>query len=191
MIGSAEDPGRVDRTRGPDRLTLSLVIPAYNESQRLEAGLGRLREAVDNGSIDPASTEFVLVDDGSTDDTGARAESLLEPYPHVQVVRLETNHGKGAAVRAGVTAATAPMIAFADADMSIDPSQTPEFMRALAEADVAIGSRAAVGASVDVPSLRRSVMNRSFNGLVNMLTRVSLSDTLCGFKAFRAPAAKP
>ena len=77
------------------------------------------------------------------------------------------NHGKGGAVRAGVAAATAPFIAFADADMAIDPEQTPQFIRALAQADLAIGSRAASGASVNRSSLRRSLMNRAFNRLVN------------------------
>ena len=131
-----------------------------------------------------------MVDDGSTDDTAARAETLFAPFPHRADRPTGRERGKGAAVRAGVTAASAPMIAFADADMAIDPAQTPEFLRALARADLAIGSRAAVGASVDRPSLRRSVMNRAFNQLVNVLTRVSLNDTQCGFKAFRAPAAK-
>ena len=98
--------------------------------------------------------------------------------------------GKGAAVRTGVAAATAPAIAFADADMAIDPVQVPKFLAALERADLAIGSRAASGASVDRPSIRRSVMNRSFNLFVNAVTRLSLDDTQCGFKAFRAPVAR-
>ncbi|HEX3794449.1 MAG TPA: glycosyltransferase [Acidimicrobiales bacterium] len=171
-------------------LQLSLVIPAYNEADRLAAGLDRLHDAVAKGAIDPITTEFVLVDDGSADDTAGRAKELLALYPHVQIVRLPENLGKGAAVRAGVAAATGRLIAFADADMAIDPGQTPEFVSALATHHVAIGSRAATGASVDRPSLRRSLMNRSFNRLVNLMTRVSLADTQCGFKAFHAPAAK-
>jgi hypothetical protein len=178
------------RSPGLSPLRLSLVIPAYNEGARLEGGVGRLRDAVAAGGIDPETTEFVFVDDGSTDDTASCAESLFSRFPHWQLVGLAENRGKGAAVRAGVTAATAPIIAFADADMSIDPSQTPKFSQALAASDVAIGSRSAVGASVDRPSMRRSAMNRAFNQLVNILTQVSLSDTQCGFKAFRAPAAK-
>ena len=89
-----------------------------------------------------------------------------------------------------MAAATAPFIAFADADMAIDPEQTPQFIRALAQADLAIGSRSASGASVNRSSLRRSLMNRVFNRLVNALTSVALDDTQCGFKAFRAPVAK-
>jgi hypothetical protein len=171
-------------------LALSLVIPAYNEGARLEDGVARLRDAAAVGALALGGTEFVVVDDGSTDATVARAAELFAPFPHVRIVRLPRNRGKGAAVRAGVGVATAPVIAFADADMAIDPSQTPLFLRALEGADVAIGSRAASGASVNRSSIRRSVTNRAFNQLVNVLTRLSLDDTQCGFKAFRAPAAK-
>jgi dolichyl-phosphate beta-glucosyltransferase len=190
MIRSEEEPGPAPAPPGGTGLRLSLVIPAYNEALRLQDGMARLLAATASGGIDPETTEFVVVDDGSTDDTRARATTLLARYPHLQVLRLAENQGKGAAVRAGVRAASAPIIAFADADMSIDPDQTPEFLHALTRSDVAIGSRSAVGASVDRPSLRRSAMNRAFNQLVNLLTRVSLSDTQCGYKAFRAPAAK-
>jgi hypothetical protein len=152
--------------------------------------MARLNRAVEAGSIDPARTEFVVVDDGSTDATSTTARGLLSRYPHVQWVRFERNRGKGAAVRAGVARSSAPLIAFADADMAIDPAQTPQFTAALQRADLAIGSRAGRGASVDRPSISRSVMNRAFNRFVNVLTRVSLDDTQCGFKAFRSPAAK-
>jgi Glycosyl transferase family 2 len=174
----------------PVPVTLSLVIPAYNEGKRLAAGVSRLRVAIDAGNIDAETTEFIVVDDGSTDDTTEQATALFAPFPHVRHVRLPENRGKGGAVRAGVAVATAPIVAFADADMAIDPAQTPQFIAALSQADLAIGSRAGPEASVDRPSLQRSIMNRVFNRLVNALTRVSLADTQCGFKAFRAPAAK-
>ncbi|HUD18611.1 MAG TPA: glycosyltransferase [Acidimicrobiales bacterium] len=190
MIRSEESPASGPQHGGLTPLRLTLVIPAYNEARRFDDGVTRLGAAITSGGIDPETTEFLVVDDGSTDDTATRAETLFGQFPHRRIVRLPENRGKGAAVRAGVTAASAPLIAFADADMAIDPSQTPEFLRALAQADLAIGSRAAVGATVDRPNLRRSAMNRAFNQLVNVVTRVSLSDTQCGYKAFRAPAAK-
>ena len=189
MNGSEEAVG--SSTLWPTHLKLSLVIPAYNEGMRLEAGVSRLLVAIEGGAIDVETTEFVVVDDGSTDDTTPVARALFAPFPYVQHIRLTKNRGKGGAVRAGVAAAaSAPLIAFADADMAIDPAQTPQFTRALRGSSIAIGSRSASGASVDRPSLRRSLMNRTFNRLVNTLTRVSLDDTQCGFKAFRAPVAK-
>jgi dolichyl-phosphate beta-glucosyltransferase len=188
MSGSQDAVG--SPVEWPSQVALSIIIPAYNEGMRLEAGISRLRAAVDAGAIDAETTEFVVVDDGSTDDTTALARAQFSSFPHVQHVRLAQNRGKGGAVRAGVAVATAPILIFADADMAIDPAQTPQFVHALSEANLAIGSRSASGASVDRPSLRRSVMNRSFNRLVNVLTQVNLDDTQCGFKAFRAPAAK-
>jgi hypothetical protein len=171
-------------------LKLSLVIPAYNEALRLKAGIGRLKDAIAMDAIVPESTEFILVDDGSTDGTAHSAKTLLAEYPHVHIIRLETNQGKGSAVRAGIAAASAPIIVFADADMAIDPAQTPQFIEALSTADLAIGSRLATGATVDRSSFGRSIMNRSFNWLANAVTHVSLDDTQCGFKAFRTPVAK-
>jgi len=182
--GAPPDPA------APRRVSLSLVIPAYNEGSRLDDGVARLRSAIAAGAIDPETTEFIVVDDGSTDDTTERADTLFSAFPHVRLLRLSENHGKGGAVRAGVAVASAPVIAFADADMAIDPGQTPQFTGALAKADLAIGSRSASGASVDRSSLHRSLMNRAFNRLVNALTSVALDDTQCGFKAFRAPVAK-
>ncbi len=188
MNGS--EPAVGSPTPWPTHLKLSLVIPAFNEGLRFEAGVARLLVAVESGAIDVETTEFIVVDDGSTDDTTPVARALFAPFPHVQHIRLAQNRGKGGAVRVGVAAAGAPLIAFADADMAIDPSQTPHFTRALRGSSIAIGTRSASGASVDRPSLRRSLMNRTFNRLVNTLTRVSLDDTQCGFKAFRAPVAK-
>jgi hypothetical protein len=176
--------------RGETAPNLTFVIPAFNEAFRLAAGVQRIHEAIGVGAIDPETTEFIVVDDGSTDDTAARAAQLFVDFPHVTIFRLSENRGKGGAVRAGVAAASAPLVIFADADMAIDPTQTPQFMRALDTFDLAIGSRAASGASVNRPSIHRSVMNRSFNRFVNLVTRLSLDDTQCGFKAFRAPAAK-
>ncbi len=187
-VGMTE--GHDDSVSRVDPILLSMVIPAYNEGARLGDGVARLQHAIDDGSIDPSTTEFIVVDDGSTDDTVESAWSLLAAHPYVQVLSLPNNRGKGAAVRAGVAAAHGQLIAFADADMAIDPSHTPEFVAALEHDDMAIGSRAAIGSTVDRPSLQRSTMNRVFNAMVNRVTGVSLSDTQCGYKAFRAPAAK-
>ena len=169
---------------------LSFVIPAYNEADRLGAGMARLHTAITAGALQPETTEFIVVDDGSSDDTSDYARVQFDAFPHVQVIRLPENRGKGAAVQAGVAAATAALVVFADADMAIDPVQLPQFLTALSAHDLAIGSRAASGASVDRPSLRRSLMNRTFNGFVNAVTHLGLDDTQCGFKAFRGPAAR-
>src|SRR6185437_16183688 len=127
----------------------SIVVPAYNEARRLPDGLGRLDEAIRDGSIDPSSTEIVLVDDRSTDDTESKARELLAHLPHVTVLRRPHNEGKGAAIRHGVAASQGSLIAFGDADMAIDPDQFPKLVDALQRAEVAIGSRSRPGARVD------------------------------------------
>lgn len=184
-------PGAGDQGGGPaGGIVTSVVVPAYNEEARLDAAMQRLGLAVSSGAIEPSTTELLFVDDGSTDDTRRRAIELLAPLPHARVLSRPRNSGKGAAVRAGVAAASGPTIAFMDADMSIDPDQLPALLAALERADLAIGSRAVPGAHAAAVRRRRAVMGRAFNHLLNAVTDIDLRDTQCGFKAFRAPAAK-
>lgn len=176
---------------GADRPpALSIVVPAFNEADRLPDGMARFRDAVEAGAVDASQTELVLVDDGSTDGTGELARRLLSPMPWARVVRLDRNAGKGAAVRAGVALARGAVVAFTDADMAIDPVQVPKFVEALGEADLAIGSRVLPGASADADSLQRKVMGMAFNVVARRVTGVPTGDTQCGFKAFRTPAAR-
>jgi len=175
----------------PGGPSLTLVVPAFNEADRLAGGVARLTEAVEAGAIDPARTELLVVDDGSTDGTGEHARRLLVPMPWARVLRLEHNTGKGAAVRAGVAQARGAVVAFTDADMAIDPLQVPRFVEALVEADVAIGSRVLPGARADAgDTLRRKLMGVAFNVVARRVTGVPTGDTQCGFKAFRTPAAR-
>jgi dolichyl-phosphate beta-glucosyltransferase len=173
-----------------DTVSLSIVVPAYNEAARLADGIGRLERAIAKGAIDPSDTEIVLVDDGSTDGTSTQARALLAHLPHARVVRAERNRGKGAAIRRGVGEARGRYIAFTDADMAIDPEQFPSLVTALAHAHVAIGSRRLPGATAEGDTARRRVMGRVFNRLVNAATGLGFGDTQCGFKGFRAPVAR-
>ena len=171
-------------------LRLSIVVPAYNESGRLAAGLDRFRDAVADGAVDLSTTEDIVVDDGSTDDTEAVATRLLDDLPHRNVVRLAINGGKGAAVRAGVAAARGAMTAFMDADMAIDPRAIPSLLERLGDSDVAIGSRALPTSMVETTYAVRTMMGQAFNRLVTTGTGLRLRDTQCGFKGFRTPVAR-
>jgi len=178
------------RERGPQRLDLAIVIPAFNEEHRLPTGLGRLAAATERGAIDPTTTEIILVDDGSTDRTTERALALLAPFPHARVVRLPRNMGKGAAIRSGVAEVRSEVTVFMDSDMAVDPEHLPSLTSALDGADVAIGSRCLPASTVVCDSVRRTIMGRAFNRVVNATTRVGLGDTQCGFKAFRTTVAR-
>jgi dolichyl-phosphate beta-glucosyltransferase len=172
-------------------LTLSIVIPAFNEASRLLHRTASLSDAARTGVIDPWTTELIVVDDGSTDDTARLAEELLAPaFPRLRILRLSENSGKGAAIRVGAGAAGAPIVAFMDADMSVDPTQIPLLLAAINDADVAIGSRSLADSNVESDSTQRVLMGRTFSALVNAVTNVGLKDTQCGFKAFRTPVAR-
>jgi hypothetical protein len=169
---------------------LTIIVPAFNEADRLPAGMGRFDAAVADGAVKLDETEVVLIDDGSTDDTAGVARRLLAPLPHHRVISLPANSGKGAAVRTGVTLARGPYVAYMDADMAIDPRAVPSLLDALRSSEVAIGSRALAHSMVDGTYAVRAVMGRMFNRLVTTGTGLGLQDTQCGFKAFRTPVAR-
>ncbi len=167
---------------------LSIVVPAYNEEQRLPATLVRMRAYLD-GRDEPY--EVLIVDDGSTDNTLAMSRDLAKGWPQLQVLALERNTGKGAAVRLGMLTATGEHRVFSDADLST-PIEEIEQLRARLHGDctVAIASRALPESQIDVHQPgKREVMGRTYNRLLRLSALRGLHDTQCGFKAFTAEAA--
>lgn len=167
------------------RPSLSLVIPAFNEAQRLPATLARVHAYLDARG---GPCQVLVVDDGSIDGT---AEVARAGPGAVEVLRHAVNRGKGHAVRAGMLAATGERRLMTDADLS---TPIEELARLEAElergCDVAIGSRAVAGARIEVHQpLYRELMGRLFNRLVQLLLLPGLHDTQCGFKLWRADAA--
>ncbi len=181
---------RTPRTPGAQPPVLTLVIPAFNEGARLEGGRKRLGKAILSGAVDPDSTEFIVVNDGSNDDTTKKAHLLFGDLPYFQLIELPSNVGKGAAIRAGMSIARTPLVAFADADMAIDPEHIPQFVKALEDCEVAIGSRRLDGSRAEADTKRRRLERRTFNLLVRALVGVHYQDTQCGFKAFQTPVAR-
>ena len=170
-------------------LDASIVIPEYNESARLLEGFARLETAAEEGRFDFDHFEVIYVDDGSSDDTAAVAQRIVDRLPHGSVLVQPENLGKGAAVRAGVRAATGRSVVFTDADLAIDPRQLPTLLAALEQDPVAVGTRA-IGGHIDYGTWLRTRAGRTFNLLVRSLSRINLRDTQCGFKAARVAAAK-
>ena len=165
--------------------SLSIVIPAFNEATRLPPLLQTLPEYVD-----VEQTEVILVDDGSSDATAEVAERYLDRYPNSQVLSLEVNRGKGAALRTGVAATRGSRVVFMDADMATDLRDLATVLAALGDHAIAIGSRVSAGSEVSSGSRHRRVMGIGFNWMIRQLTPLGLTDTQCGFKAFRGPEAK-
>ncbi len=171
-------------------IELTIVIPAYNESQRLPAMLTRLLEGFASGAFSHLTTQVLVVDDGSNDDTANVARSYLRDLPWADVVRMPANRGKGAAVRAGVVRARGEKLVFIDADMSIDPYSIPTLVTSLDHADIAVGSRAHPQSCDDGPLVSRNVAGKLFNIAVRRATGLDILDTQCGFKGFNTRVAK-
>jgi dolichyl-phosphate beta-glucosyltransferase len=169
---------------------LSIVVPAFNEAHRLGDGFERFQHAVRAGAVDLDHTEVIVVDDGSEDDTSGRARTLTVDLPHRRIIRLTSNQGKGAAIRAGITAARGASIAYMDADMAIDPRAIPLLLDQLVTTEAAIGSRSLPDSMVESRYMIRLLMGRLFNRLVTAGTELDFLDTQCGFKAFRTEVAR-
>jgi dolichyl-phosphate beta-glucosyltransferase len=174
--------------RGDDLRVLSVIVPAYNEEQRLPATLVRMREYLDGRDEE---YEVLVVDDGSADGTLALSRKIAEDWPQMQVLALERNSGKGAAVRLGMLTAKGEHRVFSDADLST-PIEEMERLRARLQGrcTVAIASRALPESTIAVHQPgRREVMGRTYNRMLRVAALGGLHDTQCGFKAFTAESA--
>jgi dolichyl-phosphate beta-glucosyltransferase len=165
---------------------LSVIIPAYNESERIVPTIGAFASQVCDLDI---PWELVIADDGSTDDTVSIAEGL--ELVNLRVLRAPQNGGKGSAVRRGMAAARGQYILFADADNST-PIEEIIALKAKVEDegfDIVVGSRAAAGAEEANRSMLRRVMSGGLRLIVQNVLRIGVLDTQCGFKLYSRDAA--
>ena len=168
-----------------DAIALTVVVPAWNEAARLPALLTSL-----GTHVDLASTEILVVDDGSDDDTVDIAQGFSATFPQLRVVQHESNLGKGAAVRTGVLAARGRLVAFVDADDATDLVVLDAMCRAVTGSVGAVfGSRHVAGSAVTGSPPIRGLMGRVFNHVVRIAAGTSISDTQCGAKVFRSSIA--
>jgi dolichyl-phosphate beta-glucosyltransferase len=167
---------------------LSIVIPCYNEEQRLPRTIEQIERYLATREI---SYELILVDDGSTDGTRQVQEAAVQRNPSVRIEALPRNRGKGRALAAGVAVAEGAEILVTDADLSTPIEEVEKLRAALHDgAGVAIGSRALRGSRVEVAQpLYRVLMGKVFNLLVQAVLLPGIWDTQCGFKLFRADVA--
>lgn len=159
-------------------MRLSVVIPVYNEKDTIKL----IHQAVK--SIDIVS-EIIVVDDGSTDGTGAIAQGLADEM--TRVLLHDHNMGKGAALRTGFRHATGDIVIVQDADLEYDPAQYPKLIRPILDgkADVVYGSRFVSGDYRRVMYFWHMVGNSFLTLLSNMLTNLNLTDMETCYKAFR------
>lgn len=174
-------------------LSLSIVVPAYNEGARLA---GSLRKIVSYLQDYPADTELIVVDDGSTDNTADTARQELANSQNIRtsVISYRSNLGKGRAVRLGLLAARGDIALFTDADLSTPITETPKLVGPIAhkESDLAFGSRALDRSLIGAHQpWGREQGGRVFNLVVRLATGLPFWDTQCGFKAFSMKACRP
>ncbi|MFG2194915.1 dolichyl-phosphate beta-glucosyltransferase [Streptomyces sp. NPDC048639] len=170
-------------------IDVTVVIPAYNEEQRLRPGIdevcGYLRTTV-------RRWELIVVDDGSTDGTAAVAAEAADAEPRIRLLRAPVNRGKGHAVRIGMRASRGRRVLFCDADGATPIEELALLHDRLDEGyAVAIGSRARPGARIEARQhVLRELLGKAGNRLIQAVAVPGIRDTQCGFKLFDGDKAR-
>jgi dolichyl-phosphate beta-glucosyltransferase len=171
--------------------SLTLVLPAYNEAKRIGPALDDLMAYLRTRPAGLPVTDVLVVDDGSTDDTAALVAARPEVVDGLLRVTTVPHAGKGAAVKAGMLAATGDLVVFADADMATPPPELVKLVAALGSADVALGSRIQPDGTdmrASQPRYRR-LLGGVFHTLASVWVVGNVKDTQAGFKGFTRDAA--
>ena len=165
---------------------LSIVIPAYNEEERIVPTIGAIAAHVAGMGF---PWELIIADDGSRDQTATLVEGL--ELVNLRLLRAEKNGGKGSAVRRGVLAAQGRYILFDDADNSTPIEELGKLLPTLEQQgyDIAVGSRAASGSEEAHRTLLRRTLSGGLRLMVRYLFRIGVRDTQCGFKLFTRTSA--
>ncbi len=160
-------------------MSLSVVVPVYNEKATVAKLLDRVRAV-------RLADEIIVVDDGSSDGTGEILQQIAAAHPDVRVFLHNVNRGKGAAVRTGIQAATKDLILIQDADLEYDPRDYPTLLAPIEDgkADVVFGSRF-LGGPRRTTMFWHMVANKLLTLLTNILYDSILTDMETGYKLFR------
>ncbi len=192
-LGREGEPGALGTLgrRAPSDVAapiVDIVIPVYNETVALPAGVRRLHEYLARGF--PFSWRVTIVDNGSTDGTWFVAGQLARELAGVRAVHLDAK-GRGRALRSAWSASDAAVVAYMDVDLSTDLDALLPLLAPLVSghSDLAIGSRLAPGASV-ARHPKREVISRAYNFLLRAVFATPVRDAQCGFKAVRADVAR-
>ncbi len=170
-------------------MKLSVLMPVYNERTMVERCLAQVLAAPLPEALE---RELIVVDDCSTDGTGAILERLAAAQPEIRLVRHEVNQGKGAAVRTAIEHAAGDFAIIQDADLEYDPADYPQLLKPLLEghADAVFGSRYLAGQQRRVLPYWHSVINKGLTLVFNMFSNLHLTDMETCYKAFRTDLLK-
>ncbi len=171
------------------KINLSVIVPAYNEQDRLGPQLGSVLDYLDKNF---PNYELIIVDDGSKDQTAKSVAEAIKTEKRSKLISYSPNRGKGFAVRTGVLASHGENVLFMDADLSTPLSEIPRILELLENADIVIGSRGRENDKVTKKApLFRQLASRIFDQIKYLLVGLRrFKDTQCGFKAFKGDVAR-
>jgi dolichyl-phosphate beta-glucosyltransferase len=172
-----------------DLPTYSLILPAYNEGERIAATLDRILAFAAEHNW---KAEIIVVNDGSTDTTAEIVRRYIVAHPMMRLLENPGNRGKGYSVRHGMLQAHGDILLFSDADLSSPISESDRLFAAIREgADIAIGSRW-LNSNLQIirQPVHRQLFGRIFNLVLRLILGLNFKDTQCGFKAFTSGAAR-
>lgn len=168
-----------------ERTELSLVLPAYNEGDKIQKVIETVDKIVRKIGL---RYELIVIDDGSSDDTRKNLMNYARNNSgHIKIICYNRNMGKGYAVKTGFAHAKGEMVIILDADLDINPGQINHYIKALKFGDIVVASKRHPRSKVDAAVIRR-LLSYGFNILVKILTGLQISDTQTGLKAIRRSA---
>ena len=171
---------------------LSIVIPCYNEANKIKNNILKVRDYLP--TIPITDYEILLVNDGSKDNIVDVAKEIAVEFKNPQNFRFisyEQNHGKGYAVKTGLENTIGDYVLFMDADLSVDIEAIAKYWGVKDEADVWIASRRHKDADMVVAQgFVRKVVSKCCNILTRLITGLKFEDTQCGFKCFKGDVAR-
>jgi len=169
-----------------EKLSISVVIPAYNEERRIGKTLRKVIKYLNKKRHD---YEIIVVDDGSRDDT-AKVVGFFR-NKRLMLLQNRKNCGKGFSIKRGMLAARKKYLLFSDADLSTPIEELEKFVKLKDKYDILIGSRALKRSEIRIKQpFYRVMMGKVFNLMVNLTVVRGIKDTQCGFKLFKKDAAK-
>lgn len=168
---------------------ISVIIPAYNEANRLNRTLPQIKEFFDRYD---GPFEVWIIDDGSADKTRKLVEDTRKSWPDFPLFlnQARGNRGKGFSVKEGFRRSRYEWVLFSDADLSTPLAEIRQFWPYTSTHDVIIASRDMDGSRVEAQPAYRKLMGRIFSILSNFITNLGIRDTQCGFKLFSRRAGE-
>jgi len=171
----------------PDNIFLSVVIPAYNEEPNFKKGLiDEVPKYLNQRSF---TSEVLIVDDGSDDNTAALTSKFVKKNKNFRLIR-NPHQGKAETVKTGVLAAEGKLVLFTDFDQATPISEVEKLLSFFPEYDIVIGSRQLPGAKREKEPFYRHLMGLVFNLIVQFIAIRGIWDTQAGFKCFKGSVAK-